>query len=126
MPKETVKAMVPPYDVKVGWSRDGDVQVGVEERDGRSLLWQIFGTPENRHRILKGLGEMGLLHAEGIPVTPNAQGDELVNALFNLIESGEDCKYTYAGVWATLDRTECNELIRLVRKARDQAFGRDE
>ena len=30
------------------------------------------------------------------------------------------------GQWIDLDRTAINALIRLLRKARDQAFGRDE
>ena len=30
------------------------------------------------------------------------------------------------GLWATLDRDGINTLIRVLRRARDQAFGRDE
>jgi len=30
------------------------------------------------------------------------------------------------GMYMQLDRTGCNQLIRLIRRARDQAFGRDE
>lgn len=33
----------------------------------------------------------------------------------------------YKSVWATLhDRDECNQLIRLVRKARDAAYGEED
>ena len=31
-----------------------------------------------------------------------------------------------AGQFVTLDRDGCNKLIRTLRRARDQAFGRDE
>lgn len=31
-----------------------------------------------------------------------------------------------AGLWVDLERQNINDLIRLLRKARDQAFGRDE
>ena len=31
-----------------------------------------------------------------------------------------------SGLWADLDRKGCNDLIRVVRRARDSAFGRDE
>jgi len=30
------------------------------------------------------------------------------------------------GLWADLDRQGCNDLIRILRRARDSAFGRDE
>lgn len=33
---------------------------------------------------------------------------------------------TYRGVWANLDREQINRLIRVLRTARDKAYGRDE
>lgn len=30
------------------------------------------------------------------------------------------------GLWTDLDRKGCNDLIRVLRRARDSAFGRDE
>lgn len=38
---------------------------------------------------------------------------------------GEEASYAY-GMYITLERQEINDLIRILRKARDQAFGRDE
>jgi hypothetical protein len=32
----------------------------------------------------------------------------------------------FTGVWGTLSRTGCNRLIKSLRKARDEAYGRDE
>jgi hypothetical protein len=31
----------------------------------------------------------------------------------------------FTGLWGTLDRDGCNRLIRVLRRARDQTFGRD-
>ena len=31
-----------------------------------------------------------------------------------------------SGLWSTLDRKGCNDLIRVLRRARDASFGRDE
>jgi hypothetical protein len=33
---------------------------------------------------------------------------------------------TFTGLWGTFDRTGVNRLIRSLRRARDQAYGRDE
>lgn len=33
---------------------------------------------------------------------------------------------TFTGVWGTFDRAGLNRAIRMLRKARDEAFGRDE
>ena len=32
----------------------------------------------------------------------------------------------FTGLWGSLDRDKVNELIRVLRKARDRSFGRDE
>lgn len=37
-----------------------------------------------------------------------------------------DEKPTFTGVWGTFDRDGLNRAIRMLRKARDEAFGRDE
>jgi hypothetical protein len=46
------------------------------------------------------------------------------------MENGGDDEPTtpadFKGLWGTLDRTGCNRLIRVLRHARDQAFGKDE
>jgi hypothetical protein len=41
--------------------------------------------------------------------------------------AGPDDELTFAyGMYVTLDRRDINDLIRYLRRARDQAFGRDE
>ncbi len=32
----------------------------------------------------------------------------------------------FTGLWGTLDRRQINRLIKMLRKARDEAYGRDE
>lgn len=118
MPQERIHTDIPPYDVRVGWSRNGDVQVGVGEYEDRSLLWMLFGDEENLQRVRKGLEAYKLQNDVCINI-------EDVRNIFNLIESKDEA-YTYSSVWSTLNREECNRLIRTIRKARDQAFGRDE
>lgn len=41
-------------------------------------------------------------------------------------EEGVEAASVMQGLFGNLDRDGCNQLIRVVRKARDQAFGRDE
>lgn len=45
------------------------------------------------------------------------------------VQLGVDAVETVVGVtglWTDLDRRGCNDLIRVLRRARDSAFGRDE
>lgn len=120
MPQERIRTE--PFDVRVGWSRDRDVQIGVGEHEDRSLLRVLFGSPENRKRISEELPHL---------IERLGYGDNAIEQLFNLIESGDpntgELPHGYSSVWATLERREdCNKLIKLIRKARDQVFGRDE
>lgn len=47
--------------------------------------------------------------------------------LAKLVESwDDDTKELATGLFCTLDRYRVNELIRVLRRARDQAFGKDE
>lgn len=41
-------------------------------------------------------------------------------------EEGVEATSVMQGLFGQLDRDGCNRLIRAVRRARDQAFGRDE
>ncbi len=57
--------------------------------------------------------QVGVTTREGIP---------LVEQLAQDID--DPAKFT--GVWGTLDRAGCNRMIKMLRKARDEAFGKDE
>lgn len=138
MPKEIVESWSDhePYHVKVGWTPDHSVQVGVEADEGRSLFWLLLGIgsafdAEQTNRRLDELGRAVREIVErnaalgddqkGRPALPDHQvGADLLNALdtMTIIE--------YSGVWSTLDRGGCNRLIKLLRRARDAAYGADE
>lgn len=117
MPQERIRTE--PFDVRIGWSRDRDIQIGVGEYEDRSLLWVLFGDEENRDRIADAFPKW-------LDDTESLTEADRIESLFNLIEA-KDLPYEYSSVWATLERREdCNKLIKLIRKARDQAFGRDQ
>jgi membrane-bound lytic murein transglycosylase B len=103
-----------PFAVKVGWSDGQDVQVGVEGDDGRSLNWVLHG--DNVERI--GERTLAMIAEAGPSPDPAAVGR---GVLAVLDVAGGD----YRGVWANLDRYRCNRLVRLLRRARDAAFGAD-
>jgi hypothetical protein len=42
------------------------------------------------------------------------------------LTGGGETPADFRGLWGTLDRAGVNRLIRTLRRARDQAFGRDE
>lgn len=129
MPREVVQSTGKnPFAVKVGWSHVSDrVQLGVETDDGRSLFWELL------EQHVDKLGELAMeavvaeqriraAHAgpDGLPADTARVGRALLNAMDVTVP------LTYRGVWADLNRDGCNRLIRLVRKARDTAFGHDE
>jgi hypothetical protein len=42
------------------------------------------------------------------------------------LRAGEDDPADFASLWGSLDRAGINRLIKILRHARDQAYGRDE
>jgi hypothetical protein len=102
MPKETVHDLSDQYDVQVGWTNDGgSVQLGVETADHRTIVDRL---------VLDGLSE--------------ADAAKVRVLLDDMLGQGQLAAFT--GLWATLDWAGCNRVIRLVREARDKAFGRPE
>jgi hypothetical protein len=96
MPRETIYDQASMYDVNVGWSREKYVQIGLQTHDD---------VPIANHLIEK----------------PDAAG--LVDSIDDMIYQGQLAAFT--GLWSTLDREGINRLIRVLRRARDQAFGAD-
>lgn len=109
MPRETVTPMVGPYEVKVGWASGRDVQVAVTIEGDRSIFWTLF--PDHR-----ALGEM-------VRKLPSNAPEVVGQALLNQLDVMTDMA---TGLWSTFDREDVNRLIRVLRRARDSAFGRDE
>lgn len=140
MPREMVKGRGPGdgYDVKVGWGPDRYVQLGVETNDDRPLLRMLcesnvalLGTIVKHVVDNHGPVDSG---KTGRPWSDDAVvGEALLSLLSGSgpaaefeIDGPPVASFTWRGVWADLDREGCNRLIRLLRKARDSAYGRDE
>lgn len=148
MPKEIVAGSAVPgtedgFHVKVGWGTDS-VQVGVETDQGHSLFWVLLGATvtdqhktsdqeqEERERVRLRLAELGARTREAVENLPRRDDDtghlmtdaRVGEAVLNLMDEMTILEYT--GVWADLSRDGCNRLIRIVRKARDSAYGADE
>lgn len=102
MPKEKVYDAVELFDVEVGWSSSHDVQLGISTHDGRSLAHWLAGQQE-------GIGSHRVEENDRHGYTTVAP-DDLPQ---------------FTSIWASLDRTGINRLITMLRKARDEAYGRD-
>lgn len=139
MPKERIVPGISPFEVQVGWHADGDVQLGVEQMEGRSLLWALYGDRENLSRVggeLHSWFQMWMRQSDETSLQTDdekqAYAIDLATTLLNMIESGPvdtdvlRNKNGYTGLWATLDRNDCNKVIRVLRTARSSAFGKDE
>lgn len=122
MPRETVQDEAGCYDVRVGWAAadGGDVQVGIQTAEGRSLLSVLYGDTESIAKIGHAIRRFADdSHDEASRTTDEAFGRRVLD----LIE-GQVANYT--SVWSTLSRESVNRLIRQLRRARDATFGRDE
>lgn len=126
MPRETVQDATSAYTVKVGWRADQDVQVGVEQPAGYSLLSQLYGDDATLtsigNAVLDITGWRADMAAQGAVVEP-WEPAELGRRVLDAIEGSA---LSHTGLWATLDRAGINRLVRLLRRARDAAYGRDE
>jgi len=157
MPKEIISGSAVGtggYHVKVGWTNDREVQVGVEADEGRSLFWMLLGVADpltppvllqsddreqrDRERQDRRLAEVGayiratVATATGVELAVERDDDPgnlrmdaaLARGVLNNLDS-----LTHgmcSSVWSDLDRAGCNRLIQIVRRARDSAYGRDE
>lgn len=123
MPRETIRISndeTDIFDVKIGWEKDRHMQIGLEHFEHRSLFWTLL---ESRvewigseiRRIVAEANEPGTLPLGDLQI-----GKNILNML--------DCAThgPISSLWTSPSRHEVNELIRLLRKARDSAFGRDE
>lgn len=141
MPRETIITSRFPgddnFNVKVGWNRDMDVQIGISESMDRSMWW-VFG-----EKYLDQIGEdVQKAITAGVPTDDydftvktmdgklcinetrrDLTNEELGNVILNLLDT--TCG-SFDSLWSTLSRKDINDLIRVLRRARDSAFGKDE
>lgn len=133
MPREMIQpADGGPWCPKVGWAADRDVQVGIESDNGVSIPWLLFGSgdPDGQLERLAALGEK--VHIIASSATSSTatmatlspeQYVEMGRLMLNTLDVVAGMQYD--GLWASLDRQGVNRLIRILRKARDSAFGAD-
>lgn len=121
MPKERIWDDAGMFDLEVGWTATGEyVQVGIITHDGRSLAdWLSEKDAPAAPTVPAGAsittsGDFTLLNTAGGNqyLVPGAQQQSSL-ANFN-------------SLWSTLSRAQINRLIRMLRKARDESYGKDE
>lgn len=121
MPKEKIDSDIP-YQPRVAWGRDGSsVQLGLEDYAQHSLLWNLYGG-----EALEKYAPALIDYCRNVKFHDNLTTEDAVviaMSFLNIIEGNSD---VYYGLWSNLNRDDINQLIRVLRRARDQAFGRDE
>lgn len=136
MPRETVESSdvlhgdETPFGLQVGWNRDaGFVQVASVTHRQRSMWWQVLAPANNSDTENQKLAIVGecvhraLREAPHDDSTPGPTDAEIGRTLLNIFDT------TYGpmdGLYVSMDRPRINRLIKLLRKARDAAYGRDE
>lgn len=104
MPKEKVWDDVGLFDIEVGWSGTGEyVQVGIITHDGRSLADWLNET--SKKPVIVKMPD-GTTRDISPPPT--------------------EAMASFNSLWSTLSRSQINRLIRVLRKARDDSYGKDE
>jgi hypothetical protein len=83
--------------VSVGWSRGLHVQIGV-----------------------------GWVDQNNVTIAPNAPGITTSSSYAPAFDETDERGRRWQAQWCDMDRHSLNQLIRELRKARDEAFGRDE
>lgn len=138
MPKEFVESS-DDVRVAVGWSSEQGVQLGVTTPGERSVFWQFLtgddhpGDLSNRRLIELTQGVTDA--CDRYPVTDGSldhltevQAESLIArgiAILNALD--RQTNGPVGSLWFSFDdRRQVNHLIRLLRRARDSAFGRDE
>ncbi len=96
MPKEKVYDSSEMFDFEVGWSKEGQ----------NVQLGILTHNGCSIKDWLAGRSEIG---------SPSVDDPSKMSVL-----------PSFESLWGTLDRSQINRLIRALRKARDEAYGRDE
>jgi hypothetical protein len=136
MPKERIFTEYPqdpadpsfrPFQMDVAWNKDMDMQVGIATHDDRHLVDYIYADEQVQigrllfKRLVEALDipPRDFRTSEAEAEFMNALGREALDAVTGSTPFG-------TSVWWTPTRHQVNMLIRLLRRARDAAFGRDE
>jgi hypothetical protein len=142
MPRETIKADSAPsegtladFDLSIGWDRDQELmQVAVLLPPGETILSRLYGDDRCRARI----GEQFVQHMRERPdeflLSPYESNEQMLTEYARLgglflywAQEARGWVGERDGLWFHLThRRTANRIIRLLKKARDAAFGRDE
>ena len=110
MPNEFVYSKSGKFDFQITWDaeegRDPDIQIGISTHHGEKTLADALA-PEP-------------LYAQLTEEPPKPETPEQVAA--RKLAAFDH----YRGVYGQFDRASLNRMIRLLRKARDHVYGRDE
>lgn len=136
MPRETIEAFGVddrPPSVTVSWGKDTYVQVATITYESIPFWWQVLanGRDENDTEerlavlgdILRSVVNFNAGYDTPSPGRVESPASEVGRAFLNALDT------TYGpldGMFVSLNRTKINDLIRVLRRARDSAFGRDE
>ena len=123
MPRETINIHSDDpniFDIKVGWTKDQYMQLGLESFDHRTLVWILYENYVEKigAEVRKLL--VDFMESPTVPPEDEVIGRFILNTL-DIVNSGP-----VSSLWTTPSRHEVNDLIRLLRKARDAAYGKDE
>lgn len=131
MPKEIVPPSTPNecFQAVVGWEREHDVRLGIQHVGSRSLFWQCaVGDPQSSDEVAVRLAALGedLSKALNIDHTSMPSREDYALLASTVLNSLDVAAGAPDSIWAALNRKGINDLIRALRRARDQAYGRDE
>lgn len=110
MPTEFVYSKSGKFDFEIRWDaeegRDSEIQIGISTHHGEKTLADAL-SPEPLYAQLT--------EAPPKPETPEQIASRKLEAFEH-----------YRGIYGQFDRASLNRMIRLLRKARDHVYGRDE
>lgn len=132
MPKETIYG--DPNDrfcLDVGWNRDMDVQVGIRTTNGLHLVDEFYGDDNLTEKIgrdlLKRLEDDAGIKWESPSLEDNITEQNWYRGVGRItLDSVTGSNYGLESLWWNPGRSQINKLIKMLRHARDQAFGKDE
>lgn len=133
MPREVIHPSAPRnveddrvrLQATVGWTRDLEAQIGLQVEDAeRTIVDMLYDDPA----MLQALGTLMLGHnldANADEAWDRVVAEEEGRRVLTALNKTRDY-VERDGIWMTLDRRQINLLIRQLRRARDEAYGRDE
>ena len=128
--------------IEVGWQRDGEMQVGLvlvplSSEEPQTLVEYLYADSaevlgralieayvENVDNFQAAFDTVKGCHGTPNPTTENAA--RMVGESMLRLFRSRDLPIRGDSIWAALARVEANDLIPLIRKARDGAYGKDQ